>query len=256
MTAASPSQGCAWVTGASSGIGAAVALRLARDGWTVAASARRLPQLQELAGMATGGKIVPMPHDVTDTAAVTRCVAEIEHRLGPIALAVLNAGTYRADSAETFSAQAVREMIELNFMGTVHGLGALLPRMIERGRGRIAVVSSSAGFCGLPRAAGYGATKAALITLCESLKFDLDPLGVAIQVVTPGFVRTPLTDLNDFPMPFIIDADAAADRLVAGLYQDVFEITFPRRFTGLIKLLRWLPYCLYFPLVRAITRRP
>jgi len=147
-------------------------------------------------------------------------------------------------------------MFELNFMGTVHGLDALLPRMIARGRGRIAVVSSSAGFCGLPRAAGYGATKAALITLCESLKFDLDPLGVAIQVVTPGFVRTPLTDLNDFPMPFIIDADAAADRLVAGLYQDVFEITFPRRFTGLIKLLRWLPYCLYFPLVRAITRRP
>ena len=255
MTAVSPSQGCAWVTGASGGIGAAVALRLARDGWTVAASARRLPQLQEVAGLATGGTIVPMPLDVTDPAAVTRCVIEIEHRVGPIVLAVLNAGTYQADSAESFSAQAVRELFELNLMGTVHGLDALLPRMIARGRGRIAVVSSAAGFRGLPRAAGYGASKAALIALCESLKFDLDPLGVTIQVVTPGFVRTPLTDRNDFPMPVLIDTATAADRLVAGLGSDKFEITFPRRFTGLIKLLRCLPHRLYFPLVRAITRR-
>ena len=187
MTSASPGRGCAWVTGASGGIGAAVALRLARDGWTVAASARRLPQLQEVANLAAVGAIVPVPLDVTDPEAVTRGVAGIEERLGPIALAVLNAGTYQADSAESFSAQAVRELFDLNLMGTVHGLEALLPRMIARGSVRIAVVSSAAGFRGLPRAAGYGATKAALIALCESLKFDLDPLGVTIQVVTPGF---------------------------------------------------------------------
>ncbi len=255
MTAASPAQGCAWVTGASGGIGAAVALRLAAAGWTVAASARRMAQLQEVAALATGGAIVPIPLDVTDTVAVTQGVAEIEQRLGPIALAVLNAGTYQADSAKSFSAQAVRALFELNLMGTVHCLDVLLPRMIARGRGRIAVVSSAAGFRGLPRAAGYGASKAALIALCESLKFDLDPLGVTIQVVTPGFVRTPLTDRNDFPMPFIIDTDTAADRLVAGLGCEAFEITFPRRFTSLMKLLRCLPYRLYFPLVRAVTRQ-
>jgi short-subunit dehydrogenase len=139
-------------------------------------------------------------------------------------------------------------------MGAVNGIAAVLPRMIARRAGHIAIVSSVAGYRGLPSAAAYGASKAALINLAESLKPDLDKHGVRVSLVNPGFVRTPLTDRNTFPMPFLMEVDDAAAQFVAGLDKGKFEITFPRRFTFLLKLARMLPYALYFRLVKRATR--
>jgi len=255
---ATPADGCAWITGASSGIGAAVARRLAAEGWRVAISARRAPALAELARQVAAdgpGRLVPFPLDVTDLEQVRTGVAAIEAELGPIALTLLNAGTYRPDSALDLSSAAVREQVDLNLMGTVHCLEVLVPRLVARGQGQLAVVASIAGYRGLPRAIAYSATKAGLIALTESLWFDLEPRGIKVQLVMPGFVRTPLTDLNDFEMPFLMEVDDAAAALVRGLAGRRFEIRFPALFGFLMRRLTRLPYGLYFPLVARGTRR-
>jgi NADP-dependent 3-hydroxy acid dehydrogenase YdfG len=242
-----------WITGASSGIGQALALRLARGGRRVVLSARRADTLAQLA-RELPHRLIPWPLDVTDGPAVAAAVPAIEAAHGPIGLAVLNAGTHRPLSAADFKAAAVRQLVEVNLMGVVHCLDAVLGPMSRRGAGQIAVVASLAGYAGLPTAAGYGATKAALINMCEALKLDCDALGIKLQLVNPGFVATPLTDRNDFPMPFLIPVETAVDRFVAGLAGDAFEITFPRRFALILKLLRLLPYRLYFPILRLATR--
>ena len=245
---------CVWITGASSGIGEALARRLARARCEVVASARSAEKLAALASDA-GGSIVPWPLDITDHGAVQAVVARVEAERGPIDVAVLNAGTHRPVAAAEFTAAGLRTLVELNVMGMAACLEAVMPRMMARGRGRIAVMASVAGYRGLPTGAYYGASKAALINLTESLRFDLDRVGVTIQLIDPGFVRTPLTDRNDFPMPFLIDADLAADRIARGLRSSRFEIAFPRIFVALLKLLQVLPYRLYFPLVDRATRR-
>jgi short-subunit dehydrogenase len=243
---------CAWITGASSGIGEALALRLARDGRTVAASARSASALSRL-GENSGGRISAFPLDVTDAEACARRVDEIEAALGPIGLAVLNAGTHRPMSAEDFSVAAARDLVEINLMGVINTLAPVLERMRARRSGHIAIVASVAGYGGLPTAAVYGATKAALINMAEALRLDCDRLGIKLQLVNPGFVKTPLTDRNEFPMPFLMPVDAAIDAFVAGLAGNRFEITFPRRFALLLKLLNVLPYGAYFALVRRMT---
>ena len=248
----------AWITGASTGIGRELALALARRGVTVAASARSREGLESLAAEAGAeagngsARILATPLDVADRAAV-KAAAEAAIRVfrGPPDLAVLNAGTYLPMSAADFDAERFRAHVVVNLMGTVHMLEALLPAYLEARRGHIAIVSSIAGYRGLPTGAAYGATKAALINLAESLKYDLDRAGVKLQLVNPGFVKTPLTDKNDFKMPFLMPVDAAVERMIAGFRSNRFEITFPRRFTWQLKLLRLLPYRLYF----AITRR-
>lgn len=244
---------CAWITGASSGLGRALARRMAAEGWSVAASARSARGLAELATGATGltGEIRAFPLDVTDPAAVAATVAAIEQDVGPIGQAVLNAGTHRPVSAAEFTAAAFRDLTELNLMGTVHCLEALLSGMIGRRGGRIAVVASVAGYRGLPTAAAYGMTKAGLINMAEALKPELDGYGIHLQLVNPGFVRTPLTDKNPFPMPFLMEVEDAAEALYRGLRSDRFEIVFPRRFAYLLKVLRCLPT----PLAFAVTRR-
>jgi len=245
--------GCAWVTGASSGLGRALAQRMASDGWYVAASARSAKPLAELAASAEAlkGQIRAYPLDVTDPAAVTAAVAAIEGDLGPIDQAVLNAGTHRPVRAAGLTAAAFRDLAELNLMGTVHCLEALLPGMLTRRGGRIAVVASVAGYRRLPTSAAYGMTKAGLINMAEALKPELDGYGVRLQVVNPGFVRTPLTDKNAFPMPFLMEVEDAADAFYRGLSSERFEIVFPRRFAYLLKVLRCLPA----PLAFAVTRR-
>jgi len=246
-----------WITGASSGIGRALALRLAGEGATVAASARRADALDRLVAEAAAlrGRVVALPVDVADEAAMARVCDRIERELGPIELAVFNAGTHAPVAMERFAAAPFRRLMEVNYMGAVNGIAAVLPRFRARRSGHIAVVSSVAGYRGLPQAAAYGPTKAALINLCEALKPDLDPLGVRISVINPGFIKTPMTDPNDFPMPFLMPVEAAAERIVTGLEKGRFEITFPRRFTFLVKLARLLPYALYFPLIRKVTKR-
>jgi NAD(P)-dependent dehydrogenase (short-subunit alcohol dehydrogenase family) len=242
-----------WITGASSGIGRAVALHLARAGDRVAVSARRAGELQKLAAEAPG-RIVAYPVDVGDAAAMARAADEIEAALGPLDLAIFNAGTHEPVDIEQFSAAPFRRLMDINYMGAVNGLAAVVPRFVARRAGHVAVVSSVAGYRGLPSASAYGPTKAALINLCESLKPDLDRYGVRISLINPGFVRTPLTDRNDFPMPFLMEPDAAARRIIAGLDKGAFEIAFPRRFVFLLKLARLLPYALYFRLVKRATR--
>ncbi len=241
-----------WITGAGSGIGRALALRLAGDGASVAVSARSADALAALAA-AMPGRIHAFPMDVSDPAAVEAGVAAIERDLGPIDLAVLNAGTHRPMSLEDFSIETARALMEVNYMGVVHGLAALLPRLRQRGAGQVAVVASVAGYRGLPTAAAYGPTKAALINLCKSLKLDCDRAGIRLNLICPGFVATPLTARNGFPMPGLIDAEEAADRIVAGLAGDDFEISFPKGFTWKVKMARCLPYRLYFALVRKVT---
>ncbi len=248
-SATGPKDGCAWVTGASMGIGRAVALRLARDGWTVAATARGADRLDELAREAPAGRIIACPGDVTDTASVHAIVQRLEAEHGGIALAILNAGTYAKDSAETLKRDSFAATIELNLVSVAGCVEALMPAWTERRRGHLAIVASVAGYRGLPRALAYGASKAGLINFTEALKFDFDRLGLKVQLVNPGFVRTPLTDKNDFPMPFIIEAEDAAERIVRGLQGSSFEIAFPRRFVAILKRLRGLPYSLYFSLV-------
>jgi NAD(P)-dependent dehydrogenase (short-subunit alcohol dehydrogenase family) len=244
-----------WCTGAGKGIGRALVLRLAREGCRVAVSARTEGDLVALAAEAKGcsGEVLPYPLDVTDEKAVTRAVDNIEQSIGPLDLVVLNAGNHIPVRAEAFSVKPFRDLVEINIMGVVHGLAAVLPRFIERKRGHVAIVASVAGYRGLPTAAAYGASKAALINMAESLKPELDRYGVRISVVNPGFVKTPLTDRNEFPMPFLIGADDAANRIVRGLRRGRFEIAFPRRFVWGLKVLRCLPYGLYFPLTRRLV---
>lgn len=245
-----------WVTGASSGIGRALSLRLARDGAAVAASARSHEQLAALAREAEpfSGTITARPLDVTDPEAVAAALTAIEETQGPIDLAVLNAGTHIPMSAADFSIDTARRLIEVNYMGTLNGLAPLLPRMTARRSGHIAIVASVAGYRGLPTAAAYGPTKAALINLCESLKLDCDGAGIKLQLVCPGFVETPLTAKNDFPMPDMIPVEEAVDQLMRGLASDRFEIAFPRRFTTALRIARCLPYSAFFRIVRRMTK--
>lgn len=250
-----PAEGCAWVTGASSGIGRETALALAREGWTVAVSARSEDKLatlvQDMADLA--GRGVAVACDVTDADGVRAAVDRIEAEAGPIALAVLNAGIYEPDRFEDLDAATFARTVDVNLIGTVTCLAALKDRWIERRRGHAAIVSSVAGYRGLPRSLSYGATKAALTNFAEALKFDFDRLGLKIQVIHPGFVRTPATAVNDFKMPALMEPEDAARAIVEGLATDAFEITFPKRFTYGLKALRVLPYRAYFALLKRQT---
>jgi short-subunit dehydrogenase len=180
-------------------------------------------------------------------------MAAIVDRTSPIALAVLNAGTHFPTRASPIDREAFAKTFDLNVMGVVNGLAAVLPGMVARGRGQCWIVSSVAGYGALPTAAAYGASKAALINLAGGLKFDLDPKGVHVGVINPGFVETPLTAKNPFPMPFLMKAQDAAKRMADGFGRPRFEITFPRRFSFMLKALNMLPYAWYFPLVAKAT---
>jgi NADP-dependent 3-hydroxy acid dehydrogenase YdfG len=240
----------AWITGASTGIGRALAKRLAETGWTVAASARSADGLASLAAE-MAGRITAFPLDVTDADACVASVEAIEAALGPIRLAVLNAGSYFPTTAKDFSVENFRKTVDLNLMGTVNCMGPLAPRMIARKGGQIALMGSQTAYVGLPTAASYGATKAALLSIAEAFKVDFDRFGVSISIINPGFVKTPLTDKNTFPMPFLVPLDRAVDAIVRGLEGKRFNIGFPWQMVVLIRLLAGLPY----PLKFAITRR-
>ena len=202
---------CVWITGASTGIGRAVALRLARAGHVVVASARNADALDALCREdAAPGRIEALALDIRNAAAVAVAAERIESTIAPISLALLNAGSHRPVYADKFDASDFRELAELNLFGTVNCLAALLPLFIARKSGHIAIVASVAGYAGLPTASAYGMTKAGLINMAEALRPELGSLGIKLQIVNPGFVRTPLTDQNEFPMPFLIEPEVAA----------------------------------------------
>ena len=219
-----------WVTGASTGIGAATARELARRGHTVFLTARSADKLAELPGEAK-------PGDVTDREAMHRIAGEI----APLDVALLNAGTYVPVDPQEFDADVFRQHLEVNVMGTVHCIEAVLPSMLELGHGRIAVVASVTGFAALPRAAAYGATKAFLISMADSLRADLAGTGVEVTVVNPGYVKTPLTAQNEFAMPFLIEPEEMARAIADGLEAGRPEISFPVRMALAMKLLGSLP---------------
>jgi len=241
-----------WVVGASTGIGRALAEGLLARGARVAVSARRTGPLNELA-QAHGEAVAVLPLDVTDAGQVRDAAEALVARWGGCDLVLCVAGNYQPMRAWELDLSAARQLVEVNVMGVFNVVHAVLPALLAQGGGGIGIVSSVAGFRGLPRSLVYGPTKAALINLAEALYLDLHGRGVAVHVINPGFVKTPLTDQNDFQMPALISAEEAAAHTLRGIERGAFEIHYPKRFTLLLKLLRVLPYRWYFPMIHRIT---
>ncbi len=254
MKIPTPADGIAWVTGASSGIGRELAVQFAKDGWIVAVSARRVADLQSLADMYPGQMIVA-PLDVTDQVGVLATVQKIEAESGRmIVRAVLNAGTYIRDTASDFDVAVFKTQVDVNLLGTANCLAAVMPAMLAARRGQIGIVSSLAGLAGLPGAVTYSTTKAGLLAMAQSLKFDLNRADVALSVILPGFVKTPLTDKNQFPMPFLMEVSDAAKAIMEGLDAGRFLVAFPGGLAWPLRFLRILPASLYFALVARSTK--
>ncbi len=242
-----------WIIGASSGIGAALSTALLSRGARVALSARREDALSRLAQSAQTGRALIARVDVTSRESVEGAYARIKADWGGLDLMVLMAGNHQPMRAWDFDHIAARRLFEVNVFGPLNALGSVVPDLVARRDGAIAVVSSVAGYAGLPTSLIYGSTKAALINLAETLYLDLRPKGISVFLVCPGFVRTPLTDKNEFKMPALISSEEAARHMVRGFELGDFEIHFPKRFTRFMKLLRILPHRLFFPIVHRIT---
>lgn len=235
-----------WITGASTGIGRELALKLARDGVRVAASARSADRLDELAQVQPG--VLAVPVDVTDRVAVAAAHRHILETIGSVDLVVLNAGVWHPMVASAYDAARVAQSMNVNYLGIANALEPVIPSMIAAGKGHIALVASVAGYRGLPKAAAYAPTKAAVISLAEILRLELSRHGITVTLVNPGFVETPMTADNEFPMPYMIKAEDAADRILKGLARGKFEIAFPWQLVTMLKLLRLMPNSLYLRL--------
>jgi len=238
-----------WLIGASSGIGEATAKLLMQRGARLALTSRSLDALTALAD----GNAHVARADVTDHASLRAAFESICATLGGIDVVIINAGTHQPVRAWELDAAAAEKLVQVNLVGAMNVSALLAPYFAQSGGGRLAITASVAGYGGLPTGLVYGATKAALINFAETLYLDLAPRGVAVHLINPGFVKTPLTDLNDFKMPALIGAEEAAREILAGIERGSFEIHFPKRFTRVLKLLNLLPYRLYFPLVHRIT---
>jgi short-subunit dehydrogenase len=240
-----------WIIGASSGIGAETARKLLARGTKLALSARNKEGLQT---MAIGHpEVLILPFDIVDHDSVIAARDKILAQWGGIDLVLVVAGTYNKMSSDDFDLAVANRMVDINLLGTLNCLDAVLPTLIRQGKGGIGIVASIAGLSGLPQALIYGPTKAALINLCESLYIDLRPRGISVYLINPGFVATPLTAGNDFAMPALITAEVAAHELLHGIERGEFHIHFPKRFTNWLRLLRLLPYRWYFWLIHKVT---
>ncbi|KQY90464.1 MULTISPECIES: SDR family NAD(P)-dependent oxidoreductase [Roseateles] len=238
----------AWLIGASTGIGRATASALHTAGARVIVSARQAPLLNEFVALHAGSHALPL--DVMDLPALQAAAAEV----GTPDLCVYCAGYYRPMSATGFDLADARRHLDINYVGALNLLDALLPQLLMSGRGHLSLVSSVAGYRGLPKALAYGPGKAALTHLAEALYLDLHPRGIGVSVIHPGFVTTPMTAQNDFRMPAEISAAQAARSMLAGWAAGEFEIHFPKRFTRFMKALRLLPDSVYFNLVSRANR--
>ncbi len=244
-----PGHRVAWVTGAGSGIGRALARRLARQGWRVAASARTARDLDSLAAEVPGS-ITAFQLDVTNQAAADETGRAIESSLGPVSLAVLNAGASFPTTATAFSVENFRRTVEVNLMGVVNCMGPIVPAMTGRRAGHIAIMGSLSGIAALPTAAAYSATKAALNSMAAAFKPEFDLYGVALTIINPGFVRTPFVEKNAVPMPFLMDVEKAIDHIMAGLEDRRFAIDFPWQMALGARLLAALPAWARFRVMR------
>lgn len=240
-----------WIIGASSGIGAALAKELAACGATLALSARRKEALASLKeSLGEPHKLFAL--DVTDTEMVTRTAQAIRAAFGRIDRIVFLAAAYTPMKLTELDLTVTRQMIDTNLLGAFHVVEAVLPILKEQQKGQLALCGSVAGYTGLPGGQPYSATKAAIINLAESLRAEL-PKTIDVKLINPGFVRSELTDKNDFSMPMIISAEQAATAIAEGLQQHAFEIHFPKKFTLWLKLLRLLPYKLLFSITKNIN---
>ena len=254
---AKPQDGIAWVSGASTGLGRAVALALADGGWTVAVTGRSPVDLETLVAACAdcSGKVVAYPGDVTKGGIVAQIVKRIEAKQGPIVLAVLAPSEDESAPAGNLSREVLEEVFTASFVAVTNALLPLAPVMRQRRRGQIAILSSVAGYGGLPTMRAIGAAKAALINLAESMQADLAADGVRLQVVTPGPLGAPDEGAGVLVRSAYLPFDRAAERLIAGLSNPVgFEIAFPRRVAWLMKALNLVPYPLYFALTRRAGR--
>lgn len=237
-----------FLTGASSGIGAAVAVELARSHQArLALVARREEKLQEVAELVVqaGGEALCLACDVTDADGVRAAVRETEERFGPVDVAIANAGVGDPMPMKRFDAESTARTMRINFEGSTNVFAAVVPGMLERGCGRIVGVSSIAGFRGLPASGPYSASKAALTVMLESMRLELKGRGISVTAVHPGFVRTPMTDVNKFKMPFIVEVDRAARIIVRGSMRGKRQVEFPWQLVWLMRLARALPDWMY-----------
>jgi len=241
----------AWVVGGSSGIGAAVARELQSRGALVAISARRQDQLDEV----SDGTMLAVAADVTDAQSLNAAASRIREELGPIDLAVLSAGYWKQMTGNDWDSESFDRHVQVNLIGMSNSIAAVLPDMLARHSGVIAGISSVAGYRGLTGSAAYGATKAGQINLLESLRIQIARAGVRVITVCPGFVRTDLTAVNDFPMPFIIEADQAGRAICDGLERERTEIVFPVRMALLMKAARLVPVSLWSALWSRVCPR-
>jgi NAD(P)-dependent dehydrogenase (short-subunit alcohol dehydrogenase family) len=252
-----------WLVGASTGIGRATATALHAAGARVVVSARGREALDRFAAEHPGSEAIAL--DATDREAMRHATQDIAARHGRIDLAMYCAGTYKPMRAPAFELDVALQHVQVNYVGALYMLDAVLPVMQAQakaakagpgsgdGGGHISLVSSVAGFRGLPQSLAYGPTKAALINLAETLYLDLQPLGIGVSVINPGFVETPLTSQNQFKMPALITPEEAAHEIMRGWKKGEFEIHFPKRFTFWMHALRHLGYRSYFAAVRRST---
>jgi NAD(P)-dependent dehydrogenase (short-subunit alcohol dehydrogenase family) len=242
-----------WITGASSGIGKALALKFAQEGWQVAASARRENLLNEISEL--NKNISPFPLDVTDNEKCKEVFKEIKNKYQNLDICFFSTGIWDPKKEKNIDIEQMESVMKINFFGTLNCIKTVENYFKDKKSGHISIVSSVAGYRGLPNSTGYGASKAALINLAESLYFDFGRHNVRISLVSPGFIKTPMTDKNEFKMPFLKTSEFAADKIYKGLVNgSSFEIDFPKELTLILKLLKILPNRLYLYLIKKLTK--
>ena len=242
-----------WITGASTGIGKALAIKFSQNGWKVAISARREALLNEIAS--ENKNIFAFPFDVTDKEKCNSTFNLIKNKFDNIDLCVFSTGTWDPKKEKEIDVEQIENVMKINFFGTLNCIKSVESYFKTRGYGQISIVSSIAGYRGLPNSTGYGPSKSALNNLAESLYFDFKRHGVRVSLISPGFITTPMTDKNDFKMPFLKSPEFAAEKIYNGLVNSKsFEIDFPKQLTITLKLLKILPIKLYFKIVERMTK--
>jgi short-subunit dehydrogenase len=243
-----------WITGASSGIGKALSIKFAQEGWIVAASARREGLLQELTKI--NQNIHSFPLDVTNPEQCKKVFKEIKKKFNNIEISIFGTGIHDPNSEKRFNLEKIREIMEVNYFGTMNSINSVYDYYNDKKGGQISIISSVAGYRGLPAAGAYCASKSALTSFTESLRFEMMRKNVRVSLVSPGFIKTPMTDQNDFPMPMIKSPEFAAEQIYIGLTKKTgFEIHFPKAFTFFLKFLRILPNSIYFKLINMGYKR-
>jgi len=242
-----------WITGASSGIGRALALKFANQGWQVAASARRKNLLDELNKI--NPNIHPFPLDITDSEKCKNIFQEIINKFQNIDICIFSTGIHNPKAERNFDLEIIRKIMEVNYFGTINSINSVINYFKERKKGQISIVSSVASYRGLPATGAYCSSKSALSTFAESLYFDMKRFNVKISLISPGFIKTPMTDQNDFKMPMIKSAEFAANKIYDGLINGKsFEIHFPKNFTYLMKLIKIIPNWIYLGLIEKANK--